>query len=267
MNSKEIIDIALNFSFFGLGDHLLSTAALKQLYKKTNRRLIIVSHYPNLFEQEEYCYRSFHYSIFAFEDILKNLENIGNIYNFNYITKNYLLNNVHVTEAYCENLNLPLSKNFGLKFLEKEEEFFKKRFNFNKPFIYFDLGNTDIDPALNESYWYKKNCDLMYQNKLFNILKNEYKDYVILTPTDTIKLGGRSFVWFIQQCKSFISIDTAVSHICENVKKGLVLWNNETYIKKWGHEYHKNILSPVTKLSPNINIDEIIEEFKLIIKD
>ena len=243
-----------------LGDQICASGALNQFFKQYNKKLYIITDKPSLFSQQDFCEESINFKVLSasgdnnFFNLFRNFKKIHTLF---WQSENHLKGYSSIVENYCDQLKVSRVK----------YPFFKvNKTNINtlkKPYILVSLKNTDSIPFLNErtKYYSDKMSDC-----LINKIKSNFKNYDVFDLKDINVSNLHDLVEIVANCKSFVSVDTALQHFAANAfcqKKGIVLWNNKENIKIYGYETNINLFNEF--IHPFNNYDIILEKLNEIL--
>ena len=245
---------AVYILYSALGDQFCASGALNQFYKQYNKKLYIISDKPSLFSQQDFCEASINYKVLSasgdsnFSNLFRNFKKIHTLF---WQSESHLKGYTSIVENYCDQLKVSRVK----------YPFFKVKLNLNtniKPYILVSLKNTSPIPFFNErtKYYSDKMSDCLIEK-----IKINFENYEVFDLKDLNVSSLHDLVEIVANCKSFVSVDTALQHLAANAfcqKKGIVLWNNKENIKIYGYETNINLYNE--SIHPYNNYDIILEK-------
>jgi len=248
----------------GVGKHIAFTATLPKLKEKYDE-IILISAYPEVFIGNDNVWRNLGFNHpYLYEDYLKEVRVISSEA---YLTDDYRFKKSHLIEAYSAILDVKYTKNMlpEVFIQDNEEEAFKEQFLKgtiqDKEYIVVQIaGGTSyytpqmVGQKLIKSRDYPKELAkqfcLDFMKKYPNIvivqvgLPTEYKlnsEPELAQVLYMTNLTSRAFFPVIEHCKTFVVIDSFLSHISAAFKKkGIVLWGG-TNPKNLGYEHNVNV--------------------------
>jgi hypothetical protein len=254
----------------GLGDHVCATAAFKNYYKKHKEKFYVWCAYPEIFELEDYTINTFKWRRHQYFNYNNFFNSFDEIINCTPMSTEFYQGKKHIVESFCDDLKVDKEFQPEYSILDREIN------NFIFPEKKYILTNliANNKTALDwETDGYEFNKYYTYKNyvNLKNILEKTFKDYLFIELSDLKGVKNkRDLLILATKAKTFISVDTALMHICSNKKyfvKGLCLWNYENNIKQFGYTSQINLISKVTELSPYFETEFIVEQLEKILKN
>jgi hypothetical protein len=228
----------------GLGDHFCITSALKNYSIKHNKKIILFSRYPKLFEKQSYIDKSLDYSSLSkFDYGLLNLkyEKILHLHS-NKDCKSL----TNIVEQYCECLNV------------KKEHYPYFEITTDK---YFIEKNTII---VSITSW--TDCkSFLNQEIFFQGLVDNFKEFNFI---DSENLKDIPYEYLPEICHKSIghvSINTSYLHMFNNSlskKKGIHLYNIDSLKKKFAYKDTFNY-----RFDKTIYVDNFIKSFEHVFRN
>jgi len=268
----------------GVGKHLQFSSLVKPLYEKYKKKLIIYSGYPEIFNFDEHVADSKNYAYDTFFDnYYQWFQNFDKIFYHDPYKSDWLKGDKHVVKKWSEMYEVEINDVRPSFFINKERE--KKLFDIiknigNYILLQFTGGQGIIQSGYNKHNFgrnYKQGQDLIYllqdafpQHGLIIFgHDNERQEYVGETKYKdsagaALFCNREDFLILSKYCKFFISIDSALQHMCSNQKfnkKGIVLWGS-TIPKMFGYDSNVNLVSKYpgcTEIEPKLIVDEALK--------
>ena len=249
----------------GIGKHIAATALLPKL-KQNYEKIVVVSTYPDIFNNNPYVYRSLtDMTPFAYEDYYKVALAEGDVFYIdNYRDYRFRKKNIHMIEGFCNSCGIPYDSSMKpeLYFSETDNETINDLVNKVGDFIIvqfhggkspYNVGNPNAQPSNNMV----KDYDVHLAENFVALFKEEYPKVQVLNfgLPDEIKIKGTVEatlpykIWFglLQKAETFVVIDSSLQHAsaCTN-KKGIVMWG-ATSPKMFGYDHNLNIVNECDK--------------------
>jgi hypothetical protein len=243
-----------------LGDLICLTGALKQYHLSTNKKFYILSNYPEIFQYEDYCIYSSKEDVLKCNDVNGFYKSFDKIISLTCMSQDHLQCKVNITEGFCQNLNVPLVKYPEFSVLEQEIN----EFNYpKKEYVLLNLTNKNdyAERNIYQNDFFNKYCTVNYQLRLINFLQQNFPNIEFININE-IKGSVRNILLLAIKAKTFISVDTALIHICSNKTnfiKGICLFQNKDCFLNYGYKEHINFISKVPNNSPHVEPEYIKE--------
>lgn len=243
----------------GTGKNIVATNVVRNI-KKTypDRKLIVVSPYPEVFIQNPYIYRNYKIGVtpYFYEDFIKDQDTL--VFKHEpYNSQGVLKREKSLAVSWCESLGLELEKIQPEIFFNRLEQqnansIFNQIFK-GKPVIAIQanggLGHQQNSIPFN---WYR-DIPLVYAQEIVNIYSDRFtfvqirrKDQPQLNNVAQIDLNMREVLMLLSRCAGAFCIDSFVQHAMAAFgKPSIVAWigNSPTV---YGYESHTNIISNLT---------------------
>lgn len=239
----------------GIGKCVAGTAVCKALHKKyPDHKLIVISGYPDVFIGNPNVYKtlSLGTAFYFYKDYMENKNTKVFLHN-PYLEGDYIYENKHLIQIWCEMFGLTWQGETPELFLTKrEEEFFQKNFKTEKPPLFLQTnggGPTDV------KYSWARDIPNSLANAIVKEFSDEYTichvrrdDQIAIPNTVHIKGSFREIVAVAMLSKKRVLMDSFLQHACSALNlPANVLWitNNP---KVLGYDIHNNIkANPFTR--------------------
>ena len=249
----------------GIGKHIAATAVAEGIKKKyPDRNLIVLCSFPEVFLNNPLVYRVYKATSaqYFYEDFLKGADSIF-LGNEVYFSNEYVVENKHLIESWCNNLNFQYNGENPKLFLNQSEllKAFGK-FKRDKPLLLLHTnGGND-----NQYNWARDLPEFLVVN-LIQKLKEKYHIYHIakqeqLSFEDTEKVSGdlRELFCLINLSEKRLFIDSFAQHASAAMLKPSVVCWVATSSDKLGYNIHTNILPKEEAKIFSHNIDGVLLE-------
>jgi hypothetical protein len=258
-----------NIVFFiqgGIGKHIAATAVVENINKNfPDRRLIVICPYPEVFINNPFVSRIYRSNTvqYFYEDFIKGKDTIffGNeVYNSN----EYIVENKHLIEAWCNMFGLKYSGENPRLFLNYPEVYLNaNKFKREKPTL---LLQTNGGAEGNTYNWARDLPEFLVKD-LVDKLKNKYHifhlargDQASFENTEKISGNWRDMFCLIGLTQNRLLIDSFAQHAAAAlILPSTVCWIG-TRPDKLGYNIHKNILAKDQAKIFNHPVDGIIME-------
>ena len=227
----------------GLGDTFCATGALNQYYQQTNKKLYVISNKPTLFSGQEYCEASIDIKALNGDgDIhdsnrFKNFDKIHTLY---WQSEKHLKGELNIAETHCDLLKVSLVKKPYYEFFINELNDF---YITSKPYILVSFCNKNSSDVIHSD---NKYLTLSQSSILIKKLKRDFPKYEIIDLASVKASDYKHLIFAAAKCKTFVSVDTALQHLCANhfyQTKGIVLWNNKKNVNLYGYKENINLVN------------------------
>jgi hypothetical protein len=221
----------------GLGKQIALTSLIPY-FKERYEEVIVLSSYPDIFENNPDVYRNISYATpFAYEEYLKNSDDI--FYACGYRESDFRKQRIHLIEAACRSIGIEYNPKMKPRifFTEKEEAIIaavKKQFG---TFIILQAhgGHTQpIDPNINSNLIAR---DLKFETaeEFVKLFKEKYPQTPVINfalPKEAeisgvVQMDFNARIWsgLVRECATFLAIDSSLQHMSAFFeKKGVVMW-------------------------------------------
>ena len=254
----------------GIGKHIAATSVAENIKKNyPDRNLIVLCSYPEVFLNNPFIYRVYRANSvqYFYEDFLKNKDSIF-LGNDAYFSNQYVVENKHLVESWCNSFNLVYGGENPKLFLNQVELLkASHKFRREKPLLLLQShGGSD-----NTQYNWARDLPEFLVNSLINKLKEKYYIMHIARENqpsfhDVEKVSGdlRELFCLIYLSEKRLFIDSFAQHAAAAMLKPSVVCWVSTSPDKLGYNIHKNILpNPEAKIFTH-GIDSIILEKEFV---
>jgi len=259
-----------NIIFFiqgGIGKHIAATAVVENISKNyPDRKLIVICPYPEVFINNPFVSRVYRSNTvqYFYEDFIKGKDTIffGNEV---YQSNEYIVENKHLIEAWCNMLGLEYYGENPKLFLNYPEIYNTTiKFKREKPILVLQTnGGGEGNNAYN---WARDLPEFLVRNLVDN-LKNQYhifhiarRDQISFEGTEKVNGSLREIFALIGLSQKRLFIDSFGQHASTALMiPSTVCWIS-TGPNKLGYNIHKNILAKNQAQIFAHNIDGIIME-------
>jgi len=255
----------------GLGKSIMSTAVIRAIKKQYSEyNIIVISGYEPPFTFNNKIYRTylFNQTSYFYENYIKNNDNIKIFALEPYQTEPYLLRQKHLTEIWCDLLNIKhdgiypeIILNPRLTEIVKDKI---KPFN-GKPIFLLQSNGGSIEQNSKKSW--ARDIPIEQAQKIVNYYSKDYRilhlrreDQPKLDNTEWLSLPVLELFHIIPFVKKSLLIDSFMQHAFAALnKKSTVCWIT-TSPKVFGYNIHDNIL-PDAKIIYNYEAASFLEEY------
>lgn len=249
----------------GIGKHIAGTAVAENIKKNyPTRELIVLCSYPEVFLNNPYVYRVYKLNStqYFYEDFIKNKDTIF-LGNEVYFSNQYVVQNKHLIESWCNNFNLDYDQENPKLFLNQAEllESFQK-FKREKPLLLLHTNGGN-----NNKYNWARDLPEIVSINLINNLKEQYHIFHIgrqdqISYPNTEKISGdlRELFCLINLSEKRIFIDSFSQHAAAALLKPSNIFWIGTDPNKLGYNIHNNILPKYNTKIFTHNIDSVFLE-------
>jgi hypothetical protein len=250
----------------GIGKHIAASAVAENISKNyPDRKLIVICPYPEVFINNPFIYRIYRSNStqYFYEDFIKNKDTIF-LGNEVYQSNEYIVENKHLIEAWCNMFGLKYTGENPKLFLNYAEVFnTAKKYNKNKPIL---VLQTDGGPEGSNYNWARDLPEFLARD-LIGSLKDKYHIYHIARPdqpsyegTEKITLNFRDLFCLLTLSSKRLLIDSFAQHASAALMLPSVVCWIGTSPDKLGYNIHKNIQAKDSAKIFTHNIDGIIME-------
>jgi hypothetical protein len=262
-----------NYSVFqvdgGIGKNILASAMIRA-YKKSvpERKVIVVTAWPEAFINNPYVYRVFRIGSFPYfyEDYIKNKDT--RVFRLDpYNTEDFVYQRKHLVEIWCDLVGVASDGTNPELFLTEREVIYGQRFvNQNGPTLLLQSNGG----AENQSVPYSWARDLppAFTQQLINTVRPRFGQILHVRRDNqpsfegTVSVGDnniRNIFAIIPHVDKIIGIDSVIQHAAAALNKPATVGWIANNPKVFGHELHTNI--QVTKERNFVhNIDSYVDE-------
>lgn len=254
----------------GIGKHIAATAVAENIFKNfPDRKLIVICPYPEIFLNNPFVYRIYKSTAaqYFYEDFIKNKDTIF-LGNEVYHSNEYVVENKHLIEAWCNMFGLKYDGENPRLFLNSAEVFnTAKKYNKNKPIL---MLQSDGGPEGSNYNWARDLPDFLVKD-LINDLKQRYHIYHIarndqigFENTEKVSTHFRELFCLISLSQKRLLIDSFIQHAAA----ALLLPSTVCWICTspdiLGYNIHKNITAKDQSKIFTHNIDGIVMEKEFV---
>ena len=247
----------------GQGRHVFFSALLPKLAEK--EKVNVISSYPDVFENNPYVERSLSRNTpYMWEDLILK-KDTETIFSDPYFRADFIRGECHIIDAWCRELKIDYNENLKPQlylpnFLINDAKRFKKE-NGNFIIVQFTSGQSIYNaknPELFKYEGFERNISQENAQWIIGFLKEKYPSLTILNmsfPNEgmdlqgTIRIESPTLFYgaLLQQCETFIGINSCLTHMAASTdKKGVVLWGGTSH-KSWGYEKDANLYGKCLK--------------------
>lgn len=240
----------------GIGKHVIFTSLIPELAK--NEKIIIMSTYPDIFDNNPFVYRSLsRNSSYQWDDLMMKKDTELFFYE-PYYDLNYVKGEKNLIQAWCNGLNIEYKEDLtpqlylnsnlkeeAIRFKQTTGKFIIIQFTGSQSPLYVN-NNYFINNGAIKNYPYEKVLEVIQGIKQKNpelqivnfALSNESK------PIENVITLNTSYLMYaalLEEAESFICIDSSLVHFAGALqKKGIALWG-ATNPKTLGYDFHINL--------------------------
>ena len=256
----------------GIGKCIISTAVVQAFAEqRPDKKLIVVSGYPDVFINNPHVHRSFGYGNiqYFYETYVKGHESEVFVHN-PYDETDYTYQRKHIIEIWCKLCGLTYDKKYLPKIYltQRETDFFSKNYaNSDKPlFVLQTNGGADNQPV---KYSWARDIPFSTAQKIVNTFKDEYiivhlrrKDQIQLENTIPITASFRELCVLMSMSQKRLMMDSFAQHLAGSLELPSVVCWIVNSPNVFGYETNTNILAnPFTKV-PETRI-AFLQEFNI----
>lgn len=259
-----------NIVFFlqgGIGKHIAATAVAENISKNfPDRKLIVLCPYPEVFLNNPFVYRVYKYDSlqYFYEDFIKDKDTIF-LGNEVYQSHQYIVENKHLIEAWCNMFNLNYSGENPKLFLNYAEIMdAAKKYNRNKPLLIIQtnggLGGQSYNWSRDLPEFLSKNLieKLKDTYHIFHIAKDDQPSFEHVEKIKTSVL--REIFCLISLSQKRLFIDSFAQHAAAALLMPSTVCWIATSPDKLGYNIHSNILAKDHAKIFSHNIESIVME-------
>lgn len=254
----------------GLGKHIAATAvceAIKSNFPES--RLFVLAAYPDPFLNNPFVYRVYRhgYTPYFYEDVIQD-NDVSMFLHDPYDCPEYILNDIHLIEAWCKIHNIKYSGEQPRLYLADAEILnLQSQLSLSKPLLVFHpFGGPD-----NQTFSYNWNRDLSFPvaQTLVNALHTKYDIIQIrnqnqphLKHAGSLDTSIRSLFCVLTLSHQRLLIDSFSQHAAAALNmSSTVCWITNTP-KKIGYSIHRNISANISDNEKNIHtVDSVLDKY------
>jgi hypothetical protein len=239
----------------GIGKCIASTAVCEAIRKHhPDRRLVVVSGYPEVYLNNPNVYRSFAFErmTYFFSEFVDNKDAIVFAHD-PYMETSHIYNRISLSETWCRMFGIPYSGEQPKMYItDKEMDFYGSRYKSDKPIM---VMQTNGGPKSDRSYSWARDLPTCVVKKVIDRFKSDYnivhlkrEDQVGYDDTIPLQDNLRSICALLRMSVKRLFMDSFAQHASAGLgMKSAVCWIvNEPQV--FGYDMHRNIRSnPFTK--------------------
>ena len=256
----------------GIGKCIISTAVIEAFAEqRPDKKLIVVSGYPDVFINNPHVYRSFGFGNiqYFYETYIK--ENESEIFVHNpYDETDYTYQRKHIIEIWCKLCGLTYDKKYLPKIYltQREIDFFSKNYaNSDKPL--FALQTNGGADNQNLKYSWMRDIPMMVAEKVVEHFKDKYnivhlrrQDQIGLNNTIPLTTSIRDLVVFMSMSSKRLFMDSFAQHLASSLSlPSTVLWIGNSP-KVFGYDFNDNIVRNEFTKVPEMR-NSFLQEFNI----
>ena len=254
----------------GMGKHIAATAVAENISKNyPDRKLIVICAYPEVFLNNPFVYRVYRSNTaqYFYEDFIKDKDAIF-LGNEVYQANEYVTQNKHIVEAWCNMFNLKYTNENPRLFLNDAEMInAAKKYKRDKPILIIQANGGGEASGYS---WSRDLPEFLIQD-IINSLKDNYHIYHISRQDqqsyeNVEKINGnwREIFALLMLSQKRLFIDSFAQHACAALMLPSVVCWIGTSPDKLGYNIHKNIRAKDSASIFTHNIDGIILEKEFV---
>lgn len=256
----------------GIGKHIAATAVAENISKSfPDRKLIVISPYPEVFLNNPFVYRVYrsHASQYFYEDFIKDKDTIF-LGNEVYQSNEYVVQNKHIIESWCNMFNLKYSGENPKLFLNHAEVLYAaKKYNRNKPILVMQTNGGGGNEFA--GYSWARDLPEFLVKELISSLKEKYhifhisrQDQLSFEGVEKVTADWRELFCLIGLAEKRLLIDSFGQHAAAALRLPSTVCWVATSPDKLGYNIHKNILAKDSEKIASHTIDGIILEKEFV---
>lgn len=254
----------------GMGKHIAATAVAENISKNyPDRKLIVVCPYPEVFLNNPFVHRVYRSNTaqYFYEDFIKDKDTIF-LGNEVYQANEYVVENKHIVESWCNMFNLKYTNENPKLFLNDAEMIdVAKKYNRNKPILIMQTNGG----GEGSGYSWSRDLPPFLAQDIINSLKDRYHIYHIARQDqqsyeNVEKINGnwREIFALLMLSQKRLFIDSFAQHACAALMLPSVVCWIGTSPDKLGYNIHQNIRAKDSASIFTHNIDGIILEKEFV---
>lgn len=237
----------------GIGKNIMATVPLRAIKKKyPDKKIIVVCGYTEVFAHNPNVHRVYHFSQaqYVYDDYINNGKSII-LRKEPYIEYDYLYKNKHLTQVWCELMDLEWDNSkpdlfFTDSEVEGAREFLKSK---KRPVLLTHLTGGAIAPLGNPTpKMYVRSLPMDIANEVVTKLRDDYHIISIAGQNQPIPDYTERATYMLRQVMALafyadksLYIDSFMQHTAAAIdKKAVVLWGG-TSPKVLGYDLHTNL--------------------------
>jgi hypothetical protein len=256
----------------GIGKCIISTAVIEAFAEqRKDKKLIVVSGYPDVFINNPNVYRSFSFGSiqYFYETYIKDQESEIFVHN-PYDTTEHTYKSSHIIEIWCKLCNLTYDKKYLPKIYltQREIDFFSKNYaNSDKPL--FALQTNGGADNQNIKYSWMRDIPMVVAEKVVEHFKDKYnivhlrrQDQLALNNTIPLTTSIRDLVVFMSMTSKRLFMDSFAQHLASSMElKSTVLWiGNSPHV--FGYDFNDNVCRKEFTKVPEMR-NSFLQEFNI----
>ena len=254
----------------GIGKHIAATAIAENISKNyPDRKLIVICPYPEVFLNNPFVHRVYRSNTaqYFYEDFIKDKDAIF-LGNEVYQSNEYVVQNKHIIESWCNMFNLKYTNENPRLFLNDAEIIdVTKKYNRNKPILVMQTNGG----GEGSGHSWSRDLPSFLVKDIVNTLKDKYHIYHIARQdqqsyehVEKINTHWREIFGLLMLSQKRLFIDSFAQHACAALMlPSIVCWIG-TSPDKLGYNIHKNIIAKDSASIFTHNIDGIILEKEFV---
>lgn len=255
----------------GLGKCILATAVCQAFAEqRPDRKLIVVSGYPDVFLGNPHVYRSFGFNNiqYFYDEYIRNRNTDVYIHN-PYNESDYIYKRKHVIQIWCELYNLKYKPEYKTKiYLTKREiDFYTKVHQSDKP-IFVVQTNGGADSQVLKYSW-ARDIPISLAQKIVNYYSGHYRvihvrrqDQLQLENAIPITASFREIAVLMSMSEKRLLMDSYPHHLASALDMvSTVCWIVNSPIV-FGYDFNKNILANPFTTQPELR-GSFLQEFNI----
>jgi hypothetical protein len=256
----------------GIGKCIISTAVIEAFAEqRPDKKLIVVSGYPDVFINNPHVYRSFGFGNiqYFYETYIKDHESEIFVHN-PYDETDYTYQRKHIIEIWCKLCGLTYDKKYLPKIYltQRETDFFSKNYiNSDKPL--FALQTNGGADNQNLKYSWMRDIPMGVAEKVVEHFKDKYniihlrrQDQLGLNNTIPLTTSIRDLVVFMSMSSKRLFMDSFAQHLASSLSlTSTVLWIGNSP-KVFGYDFNDNILRNEFTKVPEMR-NSFLQEFNI----
>jgi len=255
----------------GLGKCILATAVCHAIYEqRPEKRLIVVSGYPEVFLNNPHVYRAFSFNNiqYFYDEYIRDRDSELFVHN-PYNETDYVYKRKHVIEIWCNTFSLIYHERYvpRIYMTQREIEFYSRHMQSDKPiFIIQTNGGADNQPV---KYSWARDIPIHLAQKVVNWFCSDYKvvhirreDQLPLDNTQSYTAQFREIVVLMSLSSKRLLMDSYPHHLASAL--GLpssVLWIVNSPIV-FGYKFNDNIMANPFTNKPELR-GAYLQEFNI----
>lgn len=255
----------------GIGKCILGTAICEAFAEQMpNKKLIVVSGFPEVFLNNPNVHRSFSFTNiqYFYDEYVKERDTKIFVHN-PYGTSDYIYKRKHIIQIWCELFGLTYDAKYHPKIYitQREQDFFSRQVNVDKPILLLQTnGGADNQPV---KYSWARDIPISLAQKVVNYFSSEYailhvrrNDQFILENTLQVTGNFRELCVFASMSSKRLLMDSFLHHLCSSLYlPSSVLWIVNSPVV-FGYHFNKNIQSNPFTNKPELR-GSFLQEFNI----